>query len=86
MQHRPGKLHRDDLLEPPKIWTELQMHSQKESFIQVAKKEYYNLFQHNTFKKVERPMNVQVLQVCWVFVYKFDIDGYLKKHKLQLYI
>src|SRR5438876_2823809 len=33
---------------------------------------------------MERPCNSKVLPVRWVFVYKFDTDGYLEKFKSHL--
>ena len=86
IMHRPNRLHRDNLPEPPNNWSELQKHSQKEGFIQAAKKEYGDLFRWSTFRKVQRPTNMQVLGVRWVFVYKFDTDGYLERHKARLCI
>jgi hypothetical protein len=82
--YRPDKIHRNDLPDPPNTWFELQTHPQKEGFIQAAKKEYGDLFQRNTFTKMERPTNIRVLPVRWVFVYKFDTDGYLEKYKSRL--
>jgi len=64
IQHRPERSHQDDLLEPPNTWSELQRYLQKEGFIQAAKKEYGDLFQQKTFKKMQRPKNTKVLGVC----------------------
>jgi hypothetical protein len=84
IRHRADRIHRNDLPEPPNSWSEVQSHPQRDGFIQAAKKEYGDLFQRNTFKKVEKPTNARVLPVRWVFVYKFDTDGYLEKHKARL--
>jgi hypothetical protein len=43
--------------------------------------EYTDLANHETFVEVDIPIGKQVIPVKWVFSYKFDSKGYLKKFK-----
>ena len=54
-QHWPGKIHCNDLPDPPNSWFELQTHQYREEFKQAAEKKYKDLFHQNTFEKVEQP-------------------------------
>ena len=51
--HKPGRIHQSDLLEPLNTWAELQNHKHKEGFTRAAEKEYGDLTQRNTFRKVD---------------------------------
>jgi hypothetical protein len=82
--HKPGRIYQNDLLEPPNMWAELQNHKHKEGFIKAAEKEYRDLTQRNMFRKVNQPKNARILLIRWVFVYKFDTDGYLIKYKVRI--
>jgi len=49
-QYRPGKIHCNDLSDPPNSWFELQTHQYREEFKQATEKEYKDLFHQNTFE------------------------------------
>lgn len=46
-------------------------------FLDAANREISELQRKETFKYVERPKGTQIVPLLWVFVYKFDKDGFL---------
>ncbi len=53
----------------------------------MADKEYNALLKKGTFEYIEKSKidsKAQVLPLMWVFIYKFDQDGYLLKYKARL--
>ena len=78
-----SRLHQDNLPPPPKNWREMQSHPQK-GFLDAANREISELQGKETFKYVERPKGTQIVPLLWVFVYKFDKDGFLVKYKSRL--
>jgi hypothetical protein len=65
----------------PKFWYELKDYPFGTQFCEAANVEYTDLVNHKTFIKVDIPIGKQVILVKWVFSYKFDSEGYLKKFK-----
>jgi hypothetical protein len=49
-----------------------------------AVKEYRELCEKKTFRAVDRPKDGQIIPLMWIFVYKFDTEGYLTKHKARI--
>ena len=84
IDYKPGRIHQNELPEPPNTWAELQNHKHKEGFTKAAEKEYSDLTRRNTFQKVDRPKNARILPIRWIFIYKFDTDGYLVKYKARI--
>ncbi|EFE34009.1 uncharacterized protein ARB_06959 [Trichophyton benhamiae CBS 112371] len=64
---------------PPKNWHEMPKHPYKKEFIEAAEVEWNKIVGRNTLKPVPMPKDEQVLPLCWVFTYKFDAKGGLKK-------
>ena len=58
----------------------------KKGFLIAADKEYKDLKRKNTFKIIKKTQATKTLPVIWIFIYKFDINGYLTKYKARLYI
>ena len=64
-------------------------HPHSQGFRAAAEKEIRALSQRNTFKPTTRPSKEsgkQILPLMWIFLYKFDQDGYLAKYKARLCI
>jgi hypothetical protein len=80
------RLHQTAMLLLPKFWHKLKDHPFGTQFYKAANMEYTDLVNHKTFIKVDIPTGKQVIPVKWVFSYKFDSKGYLKKFKAQLVV
>jgi hypothetical protein len=79
------RLHRDQLPPPPRTWKEMLTHPYQEGFSAAAAKEYGDLERRDTFRHVARASATsKVLPLKWVFIYKFDTDGYLTKFKARI--
>jgi hypothetical protein len=78
--------HRDDLPPPPQNWKDMLRHPHCEAFLAAAARETNSLRAKGTFQEVKEPndRSVQVLPLKWVFDYKFDQDGNLRKFKARL--
>jgi hypothetical protein len=80
------RFHRNDLPPPPENWKKLLTHAHCDGFLEAARKEYGDLEKLKCFKKVTRPRDSQIIPVKWVFIYKFDTDGYLMKYKARIVV
>jgi hypothetical protein len=85
-ESRP-RLHRDQLPPPPKNWRELKEHPHMAGFLAAAQTEFTALQNKGMFESI--PLTPQitsqtVLPLQWVFIYKFDTDGYLLKYKARI--
>jgi hypothetical protein len=78
------RYHRDELPSPPKSWAQMLRHPHKEGFLAAAQKEYTEVDERHTWKAVPRPQKTQVIPLMWVFIYKFDTNGYLVKYKARI--
>lgn len=78
--------HRDDLPPLPQNWKDMLRHPHCEAFLAAAARETNSLRAKGTFQEVKEPndRSVQVLPLKWVFDYKFDQDGNLRKFKARL--
>ena len=72
------------LTSTPENWKKLLTHPHCDGFLEAARKEYSDLEKLKSFKKVTRPRDSQIIPVKWVFIYKFDTDGYLMKYKARI--
>jgi len=59
-------------------------HSFKDEFLTAVKKKYTNLEHWNTFQHVSCFTTAKTLSLKWVFIYKFDENGYLIKFKARI--
>ena len=64
----------------------MQQHPRRTDFTTAAYKEYRDLAQRDTFDVIQQSNGRKMLPVIWVFIYKFDMNGYLAKCKAQLYV
>ena len=49
-----------------------------------ARKEYSDLDKWQTFRPIRKTPNIKTIPLKWVFIYKFDMNGYLVKYKAQI--
>ena len=62
-------------------------HQYLNEFKKAADKEFYALFKKETFKYTDKSqIDILLLLLIWVFIYKFDQDRYLLKHKARLVV
>ncbi len=80
------RLYRDQLPPSPCSWKEILRHPQYEGFRAAAEKEYQSLEKRQTFCHVPKASSLKPLPLMWVFLYKFNTDGYLIKYKARLCI
>src|SRR6266536_4460747 len=85
IHHRP---HRDTLPPPPRSYTAIQRHIQKNGFRAAADKEIRTLQEKNTFEYVDESeaKDTVPLPLMWVFTNKFDENGYLLKEKARIIV
>ena len=86
--HNPQRFHGSKLPPPPKNAHQLKTHPYKEGFILAAQKEYDSLLAKGTFKEVviKDTNNAYIIPNMWVYMYKLDINGFLKRYKARLVI
>ena len=65
---------------------DLSKHPYKYKFWAVATIEYKNLKYCQAFYTVLKTSAIQILPLVWVFIYKFNTNGYLSKYKAHLCI
>ncbi|EDN09852.1 predicted protein [Histoplasma mississippiense (nom. inval.)] len=81
----PFKIHRSQLPDPPQHWNDVNKHPYRDEWINAAKWEWDSITQQNTYEIVNRPSkDTPVIPLRWVFIYKFDDDGYLTKFKARI--
>ena len=83
------RIHRDELPDPPKRWSQLKTHPHGEEFKKAAQAEYDACWKRGVFKETSvtpEDAEAEVLPLKWVFTYKFNQDGYLCKHKARLVV
>jgi hypothetical protein len=81
------KRHISELPAPPNHWGELKDHPEQKSFEAAAQAEMTTLWNRQTFQRVlhrDRPSNVKLLPLKWVFTYKTDSDGFITKYKARI--
>lgn len=85
LMHRFADVPHGSKLPPPSDHlNKLRNHPERPGFIEAAEKEYRDLKRRETFSVVDKQEGWKTLPLRWVFVYKFDTDGYLLKHKARL--
>lgn len=78
------KINQDNLPPEPRSYREMLKHPHKERFLEATRKEIEGINSKNTYRIVDRPTNIPVIPVKWVYTYKLDKDGNLCKHKARL--
>jgi hypothetical protein len=71
------------LLVESRYWKQMLRYRFSQKFQMIAQKEFFELKKRSTFSWVEKANQSRIFLI-WVFKYKFDIDGYLKKFKTRL--
>ncbi|KAM4067449.1 reverse transcriptase (RNA-dependent DNA polymerase) [Hirsutella rhossiliensis] len=84
----PKKMHKRDLPDPPMNQKQLQRHPFKEEFMQAQRDHLASHEEMGSFEEVPRKKagGQQVLGCQWVFVYKTDKHGILRKCKARLVV
>jgi hypothetical protein len=83
------RLHRKQLPQPPKQWKNLEKHPFYQEFLRAAEQELDSCFIKGCFAltaAIEEELHEEILPLMWLFLYKFDKDGYLYKHKARLVV
>ena len=81
-QHGCQKLHHDKLPQAPAMWADIWTHQFSIDFKDAATKKYDGLVHWGVFQPVSHwNTSSKPLPLKWVFMYKFDIDGFLQKFK-----
>lgn len=82
-----GRLHRDELLRPPKMWRDLANHPLGKNFSEDAHSEMRSMIDKGVFREIDRLRTKnRPIPLKWVFDYKFDEDGYLERCKSRLVV
>jgi hypothetical protein len=81
----PKKIHRRDMPPEPKHFKELKSHPYGEEFVAAAKKEAAQLKVNGTVEEVTKtPGMPSLLPLKWVFTYKYNKHGYLRRFKARI--
>ena len=63
------RLHIDQLQKPPSRWDTMLSHPESSGFINAATIEFQSQENKGTWEEVQKPTNVKVLPLKWVFTY-----------------
>jgi hypothetical protein len=83
------RLHRDQLPAVPKRWKDLDHHLLGAEFSKASRNEIDGFIQRSCFgqaARASRLIDAEILPLMWVYMYKFDEDGYLYKFKAGLVV
>ena len=78
------RVHRDNLPPPPSGYREMTRHPLKHLFLAAMELELSTLESKGTWSVDHCPEDVFVIPTIWVYTYKCDDDGYLKRVKARL--
>ena len=77
--------HRDTLTKEPKSYRDLHNHPYGAQFKEACKKELHTLLSKGTWRVMDQQRaSGRILPLKWVFLYKFDADGFLQKCKARI--
>ena len=79
-------IHHKELFKSSKEWINLRDHFHEMKFKRTMQRELNSLQRKDTFKQMNKfiKMKVTTLSLLWVFMYKFNNNEYLMKHKTCL--
>jgi len=78
------RLHRKDLPDAPKNYREMTKNALSKWFVDAMELELKTLESKGTWTKAQRPHDAYVIPTIWVYAYKFDDEGFVKKVKARL--
>ena len=78
------QIHRNDLPDAPSNYREMVKHPLSKWFIDAMEIELNTLESKGTWLTEPRPLDVFVIPTIWVYTYKFDEEGFLKRAKARL--
>ena len=82
---RDHRFHRDDLVRLPARYQDLSNHPMGNEFRDAIRTELHNLLKRGTWRLIERSAaQTPPLPLKWIFDYKFDQDGYLRRCKARI--
>jgi hypothetical protein len=76
-------LQRDSLSEESRYWKQIKKHRFAKKFQQATIKEMIELNKQDIYQIMKKSKKSRI-SLIWVFKYKFDINDYLNKFKIQL--
>ena len=83
----PHKLHRDDLVRLPRRYQDLDSHPLGKQFKEACHTELREILARGTWRLIERARaQGMVIPLKWVFLYKFDENGYLSRCKARIVV
>ena len=78
------RIHRNKLPDAPSNYREMIKHPLSKWFIDAMDLELKSLESKGTWLTEPRPLDVFVIPTIWVYTYKFDEEGFLKRAKARL--
>jgi Reverse transcriptase (RNA-dependent DNA polymerase) len=82
--HRPR--HQSEMPPVPRKFGALINHPERDEFLEACNVEIHNLDKRDTFKIVDKPNNLFIVPLMWVFDYKFDDNGFLLRHRSRIVV
>jgi hypothetical protein len=74
-------------LPPPRLSWKMLPHPEKHGFLAAAQVKYHGLIKKSTWTTEDKDViTARPLPLKWVFVYKFNNDVFLEKHKAQIVV
>jgi hypothetical protein len=70
----------------PRNYGALTNHPERNEFLKACDVEIHNLDKRDTFKIVDKPSNLFIVPLMWVFDYKFDDNGFLLRHRSRIVV
>jgi len=78
------RYHYKDLMKTPKSYKDLKNHPLEAEFRAAMEQEITKLSQKGTWREIDRRTHHRTLPLKWVYVYKFDANGFLDKCKARI--
>ncbi|RYO96289.1 hypothetical protein DL764_007496 [Monosporascus ibericus] len=80
-----SKIHRGQLVKPPKLWKDLEKHPLGNAFKEDAKRKIEALIERGVWKEIPiAQAKSTLIPLKWVFTYKFDKYGWLERCKSRI--
>lgn len=82
--HKP--VHLRDLSDPPSNWRVMLSHPHSDGFRHAAEVKYLALKARGTWEIIDKTRYevIQLVPLKWIFIYKFDENGFFNKYKARL--
>jgi hypothetical protein len=80
------KFHINNLSKSSLYWRIMLRHSHVEKFLKVAQMKYNVIETKKTWKIVDKWDDYKLISLKWIFIYKFDSNGFFFKYKTRIVI